>query len=274
MKSISVLGCGWLGFPLAKYLLEKGFELKGSTTDKGKLLLLQKNSISPFLINIDPDIKSDNINEFLSSDILYINFPPKRRDDIEDYHPKQISNLINEIKDSGIKKIIFASSTSVYPNTNDIVDERCDLMPDKNSGKALLEAEKMLMGERGFDTTVIRFAGLIGYERSPLNSLKRKKLVVNPDAKLNLIHRDDCIKISYEIIRNNIWNETLNACSDNHPTRKEYYSVEAKKHGISLPDFDDQDNAEYKIISNRKLKKLLNYEFIYPDPLNITSKSL
>jgi 3-hydroxyisobutyrate dehydrogenase-like beta-hydroxyacid dehydrogenase len=32
MTKISILGCGWLGFPLAKALLKDGFTVKGSTT--------------------------------------------------------------------------------------------------------------------------------------------------------------------------------------------------------------------------------------------------
>jgi 3-hydroxyisobutyrate dehydrogenase-like beta-hydroxyacid dehydrogenase len=31
-KSISILGCGWLGVPLAKHLIQKGFSVKGSVT--------------------------------------------------------------------------------------------------------------------------------------------------------------------------------------------------------------------------------------------------
>ena len=33
METISILGCGWLGLPLADYLIGKGYELKGSTED-------------------------------------------------------------------------------------------------------------------------------------------------------------------------------------------------------------------------------------------------
>ena len=32
MKTISLLGCGSLGFPLATKLLQKGYYVKGSTT--------------------------------------------------------------------------------------------------------------------------------------------------------------------------------------------------------------------------------------------------
>ena len=36
-EKISILGCGWLGLPLAKSLLAKGYKIKGSTTSESKL---------------------------------------------------------------------------------------------------------------------------------------------------------------------------------------------------------------------------------------------
>lgn len=52
MTKISILGCGWLGFPLAKALLLKGFSVKGSTTSSEKLATLEKAGITPFLITL------------------------------------------------------------------------------------------------------------------------------------------------------------------------------------------------------------------------------
>jgi 3-hydroxyisobutyrate dehydrogenase-like beta-hydroxyacid dehydrogenase len=50
MTQISILGCGWLGLPLAKALLENGFAVKGSTTSQEKLSVLENSGIQPFLI--------------------------------------------------------------------------------------------------------------------------------------------------------------------------------------------------------------------------------
>ena len=53
-----------------------------------------------------------------------------------------------------------------------------------------------------FNTTVIRFGGLIGYDRMPGKFLTGKKDLPNGDAPVNLIHRDDCVQIIYQIIKN------------------------------------------------------------------------
>ena len=52
MKQISILGCGWLGFPLAKSLLQKGYMVSGSTTSVEKISVLENAGITPFLIEL------------------------------------------------------------------------------------------------------------------------------------------------------------------------------------------------------------------------------
>lgn len=267
MKTVSVLGCGWLGEPLALSLKEAGFSVRGSVRKPEVIPALLEKGIEPYLIDIAPEVNAERADEFFSSDVLFINFPPERRDDIETYHEEQIANLVGAIPNPQGKMLIFASSTSVYPNTNGIVKEEDSLYPDKPSGKALLRVERLLMGLPEIDTTVIRFSGLIGYDRAPIKSIRRKKLVLNPDCPLNLIHRDDCIGIVRSVIDLDVRNTILNATCDEHPTRREYYSCEARKYGIEPPPFETENPPEYKIVSNEKLKRTLGYRLIYPDPL-------
>ena len=269
MKTVSILGCGWLGLPLALSLKEAGFSVRGSVRSPEQLPVLSEKGIDPYLIDIAPEVSGEGADEFFSSDVLFINFPPERRNDIETYHEEQIENLIEAIPNPEGKMVIFASSTSVYLNTNGVVREQDSLYPDKPSGKALVRVERLLMEHPGIDTTVIRFSGLIGYDRAPIKSIRRKKLVLNPDCPLNLIHRDDCIGIVRSVIDLDVRNTILNATCDEHPTRREYYSREARKYGIPPPFYETENPPEYKIVSNEKLKKTLGYGLIYPDPLCI-----
>ena len=65
MTNISILGCGWLGVPLAKALLEKGFSVNGSTTSTEKISTLENAEISPFLIELGEVAISGNVSEFM-----------------------------------------------------------------------------------------------------------------------------------------------------------------------------------------------------------------
>ena len=58
---ISILGCGWLGLPLAKKLIENGYEVKGSTTSESKLELLKNAGISPYQIKMEENEITGNM---------------------------------------------------------------------------------------------------------------------------------------------------------------------------------------------------------------------
>lgn len=268
-NTISILGCGWLGLPLAESFVKQEFLVKGSVTNSEKIELLKQKKIIPYEIKITDKVIVGNLSDFLNSDILIINFPPERREDIIAYHQAQINLLINQINKSNIKQVLFVSSTSVYPELNREVFENETAQPSKGSGKALLLVEQLLLSQTHFTTTVIRFAGLIGYDRLPGRFLAGKKNVENGNAPINVIHQDDCIQLISEIIDQNAWGTIFNACCDIHPTRKEFYTLAATKINAEIPTFNNEMETKFKIINSDKIKKSLSYSFKYPNPLEL-----
>lgn len=273
MKKISILGCGWLGLPLAKSLIEKGFSIKGSTTSEEKLSVLEKAGIQPFLIAIKSNKIVGNIVEFLDdSEILIIDIPPDLRYGNTESFIEKMKQSLPFLEQSTIKKIIFVSSTSVYSGYNLStefasqdkfkVTEETIAVPENESGIQLLASEKILMTNKNFATTIIRFGGLIGEDRNPTKFLAGRKNIENPNAPINFIHQQDCIGIIEKIIEINSWNQIYNGVAPFHPTRKDYYTQKAKEMGLEIPDFDDSKPSFGKIVSSEKVKQVLGYEFL------------
>ena len=262
LPTISILGCGWYGLPLGKNLFSLGYQVKGSTTSESKLQLLQTEGIKPFLVQIEDKNNPVCPPEFLDSDVLILNIPPKRRDDIEDYYFRQMQTLLSLVQNSKIKKIIFISSTSVYPDKNTQTDEVLDLFPDKPSGKALLKAEKLFLDCQKLDVLILRFAGLIGNDRNPGRFLAEKRDLKDGNAPVNLVHLDDCIAITLLCLQKECYGEIFNVCADEHPLRKDYYRKAALQLGLKPPEFLlEEKSTPYKIVSNDKLKKVLGYQY-------------
>lgn len=272
MKQISILGCGWLGLPLAKSLLKNGFSIKGSTTSLEKMNVLKEAGIAPFQITLLEDVIEGEIVSFLeNSSVLIVDIPPKLRGnptDASSAHKKtfvaKIQTLISYIEQSTVKKVLFVSSTSVYADDTSTalsVTELDKPNPDTESGKQLLEAEFLLMNNPHFQSTVIRFGGLIGEDRHPIRFLSGKKNIENPDAPINLIHQQDCIGIIQSIIENEVWNEIFNAVAPFHPSRKEYYTQKAIELNLPWPEFDESKPSVGKIISSEKVVQNLNFKF-------------
>jgi nucleoside-diphosphate-sugar epimerase len=259
-NTISILGCGWAGYPLAKSLAEKGYSIKGSTTSVDKLSIMQKDGIDPFLVQLNPDITSDK-EGFFKSNLLIITIPPKN--DADNYR-LQIHSIIRMIHQFDIKNVIYFSSTSVYGNPNKRVNETDILTPDTASGKIIRSIEDLLLTDLSFKTTIIRFGGLVGPGRHPGRFLAGKTAVTNGLAPVNLIHLDDCIGIISAILEKNLFGKIVNACSPDHPARKDYYTLAAQTAGLAKPQFIEE-LREWKIVDSVFTSELLNYEFKIKD---------
>lgn len=265
MQKISILGCGWLGLPLAKKLIEKGNSVNGSTTSESKLSILKDAGINPFLVMLESECVSETITDFLAeSEILIIDIPPKLRantDSSRKIFVQKIETLIPFITQSMIKKVLFVSSTSVYGDQNDLITEETNPNPETESGQQLLLAEVILQKNQNFETTILRFGGLIGEDRHPVKFLAGKENLENPDAPVNLIHQKDCIEIIEEIIIQSKWNEVFNAVAPFHPSRQDYYTQKAKEQNLILPKFSSEKSNIKKIISSEKIERILKYQF-------------
>lgn len=266
-KKISIIGCGWFGLPLGELLLSEGFTIKGSTTTPAKINHLSEIGIEPFLFDAGKS-DSENSTPLFDTDVIIINIPPGRGSDESVSYSSKIQNIITHARNSKLlPKIIFVSSTSVYGNINGLVDESEMIKPISESAQKIADAEEIIKNS-GFDFIILRFAGLVGKDRHPVKYLSGRKNVSDPSAPVNLIHLDDCIGIVRLLIENQSWNEVFNCCADEHPSKKEYYTKAALQMGLEPPEFIEDTASFGKIISSTKLKKILNYKFVYPSPFD------
>ena len=262
MKQISILGCGWLGFPLAKALLQDGFTVKGSTTSIEKLAVLENAGINPFQVVLESESFTGPLDELLTgSSVLVIDIPPKLRGDQSGDFVGKIKTILPFIEKSTIENVLFISSTSVYGDDNDQVTEQTPLNPDTEGGRQLVIVEELLQNNDQFKTTILRFGGLIGEDRNPARFLAGKENLDNPDAPINLIHQVDCIGVIKQIIAKNTWNSSFNAATPYHPSRETYYTQKAVELGLTPPTFDHSKSSIGKTILVDKIEKTLDYTF-------------
>ena len=263
IKQVSIIGCGWLGFPLGIALTQNGIMVNGSTTSKEKFNQLKSYKINPFLIRLTEDGIKGNIDGFLEkSDVVIINIPPGLRKNPDKNHVTEIAHLAESINQNQNKTVIYISSTFVFKNEINIPVITSETQPNNfDTGKQLIEIEKILTENYAFKTTIIRFGGLIDEQRHPGNYLSGRTAIKNPDAPINLIHKADCIGIITQIIKKELFDITLNAVYPSHPTRKNYYTNYCKNKVLPIPIFETTGLNKGKIIDSAKLILLLNYKF-------------
>ncbi|NRA92280.1 MAG: SDR family oxidoreductase [Psychroserpens sp.] len=262
-QKICIIGCGWLGLPLAKSLIKKGFQIKGSTRATSKLELLRKEGIDPYLITVFPDEIIGNLDDCLKDcHTLVLNIPPGFRKNPNLDLKTQMEHFIPGLENSSIHNLLYISSTSVYEDAVpfQLIKEDARTSSSERAIK-LVAAEDLFFKNPNFQTTVLRFSGLFGNDRHPAKFLSGRSEIKNPEAPVNLIHLNDCIGIIESVLEQSAWNLLFNASNPSHPTRKDYYTRVCKTMGLPLPLFDHSQKSKGKIIDSSKMVQKLNYRF-------------
>jgi nucleoside-diphosphate-sugar epimerase len=265
---VSIVGCGWLGLPLAKHLAEEGHVVSGSTTRAERVAELQAAGVHAFQLKAENGKwQGDGLVDFLECDVLIIAIPPGTKRNPDSSHAEEVQALIHVISDSkiNIEKIIYISSTSVYKNANRVVAETDVIEEADAENKVLFRAEKYIQSSEIKDKIILRLGGLTGYERMLARFFAGKSELAGGNEPVNLVHRDDVISVIFFLLEKKSESVVLNVCSPQHPTRRDFYTQLCERFDLASPTFPEQLHADWKEISTNELAGL-GYSWIFPDP--------
>ncbi len=252
MKQISILGCGWLGLPLAKALLKLGFEVKGSTTTHSKLSVLHSAGITGFIIELNETECKGNLQEFLEgSEYLLICIPPGLRKTPNSNFIAKLKQVVKGLAHTDIKKLLYVSSTGVFKDQEHFPEYKEDykFSEVEIQNSQLVQAEELLLNLPSVTTSVVRFSGLVGEDRHPVRFLSGRQSIKNPEAPVNLIHLENCVKLLSEVMKQNKFGMVFHGNEDIHLSKKAYYHHKAKALSIPLPEFDSTKKSKGKYIN-------------------------
>ena len=262
LKRVLVFGCGWLGTPLAKNLLENGYNVLGTTTSPDKQILLKENGIESTICKVgDEGLSSKTLLDFNPS-ILIITYPLGARNMTGDEYLSHVNWIKSFLNLPNLSQVILTSSTSVYPDGYGEVNESCIYRPD-GAGLRQLEYEEGLRSVFKHKLTILRLAGLIGEGRNPAHFLAGKTNLPSGNSPVNLVHQLDVVSFIGHVIEQGKTNEIYNVCGDEHPSRKHYYSKIAIQFGDTPPTFSRICSTQSKIVSNTKGKISVGFRYKY-----------
>ena len=275
---ISILGCGWLGLPLGKYLVEKGHFVKGSTTSKSKIALLSEVGIEPFLLRLSPQIEVPQLPLSVSPQTTMTDFPP----------PLFVSPQTTSMYDaSSVGTQITAATTATATMKAFLNSEVLIICIPPRAGKYgedfHVQQIESLLGyllsstiksiiytsstsvypdlnrEVTEDDEVIENHALIKVENLLKNLLRNVtilrcgglmgeeripakyfagKTINTGKIPVNYVHQEDVIRIIKMILEQGFWNETFNVVSPKHPIREEIYLKNCEEFGYEKPIFE------------------------------------
>lgn len=257
--TVGILGCGWLGIPLAQRLLADGFSVKGTTTSTAKIDRLTQLGIAAFQIELETDAVVGDLDAFIESiDVLMVDIPPR-------FHFSQkIERLCAALQSAPIKRVLLISSTSIYDHEKGKLTDANLPNPKTEKGNQLFKAEQSI-SNGAWTTTVFRLGGLVGPNRHPVKYLAGQTDLENPDAPVNLLHLDDAVGMIVAWLADETIAGTFNIVAPEHPTRKNYYTAKAIEYQLAAPSFVASGGEHAKVIDGQ-LPEKLGYIFKKPAP--------
>ena len=286
-KRILMLGCGKIGLRVANLLCTEH-----------KVWGLSRNSQANTAKNIEfitADVCDLNklktqIPENLDY-VIYCLTPSERSEQAyRQVYLTGLNNLFAALPEGQhLKRLYFISSTGVYHQNNDeVVDESSTTFPTSFSGQVLLEAEA-LCTQSIHPSTIIRFSGIYGGQRSRLiEQVKKGEAKLSNKPRLtNRIHEDDCVGFICHLIQEDMQgknNERLYLASDERPVDlNDVLRFLASKLSLELAHQSeskkDTRRAGNKKCSNLKMLesgyklRFTGYQEGYSEMLNLTNST-
>jgi len=241
-----LIGHGYLGREVARRFRTAGWEVLSVSLQGGEDALACDVSVAAAVQEL-PDVDA------------IVHCAASGRGGPEAYQQVYVDGCRHLVQRYPGKLLLFTSSTSVYAQVDgSVVTEESPTVPDRETGKLLLEAEGVVLQANGI---VARLAGIYGPGRSViLKKFLSGEAVFEEDGGryLNQIHRDDAADAICHLLsgrKHGVYN-----VSDSPPlTQRTCYESLSEQFDRPLPpsgprDFHRKRGWTHKQVSSAKLK--------------------
>ncbi|MDB6024061.1 MAG: NAD-dependent epimerase/dehydratase [Verrucomicrobiales bacterium] len=275
---VLIIGCGYVGLPLAAELVRQGHEVFGVRRSEAAFDEMKSAGVTPIAADITQPADLQNIA--LPFDWV-VNTTSSSGGGVEEY--KQVylqgnQNLIDWLATNPPKKFVYTSSTSVYgQDDGSVVKESSPAEPTADTGKILVETEKLLLAvatEKKFPAVILRIAGIYGPDRGHFFQQYMRneaKIPGNGDRVTNMIHQHDVVGAIIAALKSGRAGEIYNVVDDEPVAHIHFFRWLSETLGKYMPPFAPEDEGVWKKrgvtnkkVSNRRLKMELGYQFKYP----------
>jgi nucleoside-diphosphate-sugar epimerase len=265
-ESVLVVGCGFVGLPLARDLASGGWETHAITASEASAAKLHNEPFATHNLDISDKTSFGRVARHRFDVVIHC--ASSGRGGASSYAAVFLGGIQNLMATLNYGRLIFTSSTSVYAQTDgSTVDETSPADPTRETGQILRKTEDLVLAGNG---VVARLAGLYGSGRcAPLQKLLEGRATIEEDGtrRMNMLHQTDAalaIGFLVEKEATGIYNVV-----DNQPVAEiDWYQYVCHRLKKTLPPFGPRDlnrkrGWTNKRVSNRKLRSL-GWEPVFP----------
>ncbi len=247
MRKLLLIGHGYLGQAVARVFREVGWEVVPVTLSGGDGSLAC-------------DVGDRAAVEELPVADFIVHCAASGRGGAEAYQHVYVDGCRNLTERFPGVPLLFTSSTSVYAQTDGSrVTEESPAVPGRETGRLLLEAEKITLSAGG---VVARLAGIYGPGRSVIlkKFLSGEAVIEDGGSRfLNQIHRDDAAMAVFHLATAGVSAAVFNVSDSSPLSQRACYEALSQMFDRSLPpggprDLNRKRGWTHKQVSNEKLR--------------------
>src|SRR5262245_4371450 len=256
-----VVGCGYLGRPVAARWLASGKRVVALT--RGNAAALAELGIEPITGDVlDPPSLAKLP---AAATVLYaVGLDRTAGHSMREVYVVGLGHVLDTLPPCG--QFVYVSSTSVYGQTDGgLVDETSPTEPIEESGKIVLEAERLLRS-RFPGAIILRFAGIYGPDRFRKQLRTGEPFVGDAERWVNLVNVEDGVEAVLLAESRGEPGQTYNICDDEPVTRRAFYTYLAEPLGAPPARCDPrpEPNSPNRRVSNAKAKAALGWQPRFP----------
>lgn len=278
MSDFTIIGCGDIGFRVARELLRQGHQVQATIHFDEGVKVPQSAGIKTIVANFD---FQDEIPDFSMHGQQLFYFMPPQGGGSSDYRMLNFCRKLTP--DNCPSKIVYISTSGVYGDCGaELVTEETPINPQTSRAKRRASAEKQLReqaAELGFDLVILRVTGIYGPGRLPISQLTKGHEVLRAEdaPATNRIHSLDLVRICLAAMAKGESGDIFNVCDGQESSMSEYFIAVAKMYGLPKPKQLSWAEAEKVMnpltfsflkesrrMSNRKILEKLGIELQYP----------
>ncbi len=115
LDSVGIIGCGWLGTPLAKQLMDSGVSVVATSSQEENVNCLMQQGISAKQLQLPDNAHSLPSHDVFAQQVLIIAITPQFKQKRIDYADKiqqlvSAAQLSNKLADFGCRKTSFSDT--------------------------------------------------------------------------------------------------------------------------------------------------------------------
>jgi nucleoside-diphosphate-sugar epimerase len=274
---VLIVGCGYVGVPLGAALVEAGHSVVGLRRTGTASDALRAAGIEPVLADVT-DLES--LRRIAGPFDWVVNTVASGGGGEDSYRQVYLEgtrNLVNWLSSMSPSRMVYTSSTGVYgQDDGSVVKETSPTEPVAPTARVLVETERLLLeaAARNFPAVILRVAGIYGPGRGHWFQQYLANEVRIPGTGqriLNMIHRDDLVRIIIAALQSGRGGEVYNAVDDEPVTMIQFFRWLSETLGKNMPPFVAEDGERSgkrgvtnKRVSNRKIKMELGARYLYP----------